>query len=394
MATAKVILREDAPKKDRTCPLCLRVTINRRIKVFTLKYSIDPKHWNKESQKVTRSAGSKKYVKKLNDHIKSVKTKANTIFLQFDLQERPIDIGSFTKEYEGANKTDYFVYAYRILEIKDYKKGTIKVKSNRLNKLEQYCKDKQKYPLSLFQIDYSFILEWHGYLKRNYKTNTVNTHLNDLKAFLNMAKKEAIIKNNPFEYCDIKTTQELTTKEHLNCDEIDLLETMFWDDNSGLSRYNKNVLRYFLFSCFTGLRFGDIRDLDSSLILNDKIRTFTEKYHEQIYIPIINRAKVLIPPNSLGKIFQVKSNLMTNDHLKIIMRKAGINKHITFHNARHTFAVISLTLGIPIEVVSKLLGHSTVRVTEEFYAKIVNPVLDAAMEKWENVDPKHKKQVA
>ena len=109
------------------------------------------------------------------------------------------------------------------------------------------------------------------------------------------------------------------------------------------------------------------------------------KTGDDVVIPLTDKAKSLIEtgkPNE--KVFDTISNQKTNKNLKQIMNQTGITKNISFHCARHTFATISLTLGIPIEVVQKLLGHKNIRDTL-IYAKIIPLVQMREMEKWKAI---------
>jgi site-specific recombinase XerD len=101
-------------------------------------------------------------------------------------------------------------------------------------------------------------------------------------------------------------------------------------------------------------------------------------------IPLTQKALNLILVNfqsDSDSLFRVYCNKVTNRVLKLIGRQYNIPKKLTCHVARHTFATISITLGIPIEVVSKLLGHTNLKTTQ-VYAKIVDKVKEREMEKW------------
>ena len=145
-----------------------------------------------------------------------------------------------------------------------------------------------------------------------------------------------------------------------------------------------NVLTWFLFSCYTRLRYSDLYGLTWENINNNKINIIQEKTNEAVYVPIIDKAQNLLPETLVkaGKVFKLYTNQKCNEYLKLIMILAGINKKsISFHCARHTFATVSLNLGIRFEVVSKLLGHTDLKTTK-IYARLLNETTDNEMLKW------------
>lgn len=148
--------------------------------------------------------------------------------------------------------------------------------------------------------------------------------------------------------------------------------------HSGIMKQDfKTVLTYFLFSCYTGLRFTDVKNLKNSNIFleekNSYIRFVQHKTDQPEILPLADKAKKLLPKGGLPnqKVFRVYVNQVTNRHLKEIMILAGVNKDISFHCARHTFATILLELSGDIATVSKLLGHKKLATTQ-IYAKVLD----------------------
>jgi integrase len=109
----------------------------------------------------------------------------------------------------------------------------------------------------------------------------------------------------------------------------------------------------------------------------------TEKTDEVVRVPLMPKALELIPPRTMEgmPVFRVRDNNTTNNHLREIMALQGIGKGITMHSGRHTFATCSLDLGIPLEVVSKILGHTDTRTTA-IYARIRDGLKEKEMRKW------------
>jgi integrase len=141
-------------------------------------------------------------------------------------------------------------------------------------------------------------------------------------------------------------------------------------------------MRVFLFSCFTGLRYGDLRTLDASEIFDWKIRKQMHKTGEAVYIPIPVQARLLLPnPLTSGRVFHVVDNSTFNRTLRKAAKKLGHYKHVHCHLARHTFATTCITIGIPLPATSKLLGHRNLDTTL-IYAKYVDTFLDREMKKF------------
>jgi integrase len=165
-------------------------------------------------------------------------------------------------------------------------------------------------------------------------------------------------------------------RNYLTERELDLIEgTSFM--TVGLNR----VKDVFLFSCYTGLSYIDIKELHPNQVLigidgNQMIHTKRAKTNESVKIPLLPRAKEILDKYKeemelTGKPLPVYSNQRTNKNLKEIAKACGIHKNITFHAARHTFATtVTLSNGVPIETVSKLLGHTKLSTTQ-IYARVL-----------------------
>lgn len=207
-------------------------------------------------------------------------------------------------------------------------------------------------------------------------SNTASTYFNKLRAALNQAFKEGIVRDNPVvQVKSIKPTQ--TKREHLTLDEVKSMV-------KAECRYEV-LKRSFLFSCITGLRWSDIQKLtweevekfDSGyrIVFNQK------KTGGLQYLDLSERAYQLMgqPVDSNPRVFAgLRYSAWHNTALLQWAMRAGISKHITFHSGRHTFAVLQLTNGTDIYTVSKLLGHSELKTTQ-VYADIIEQKRKEAM---------------
>lgn len=168
-------------------------------------------------------------------------------------------------------------------------------------------------------------------------------------------------------------------REHLTIGELHLLEKLL--ANNEFSKSEQKALIPFLFDCYTGLRLGDFKDFRykdiKTSIINGVEYEFIEvdmhKNGKPVTIPIIPSAKKFIKlqkyriPNQL--VFDMFSEQYANRIIKKVMKKANIDKNISFHCGRHTLGNVGADLGIPIEVISAILGHSAIKTTQ-IYSKI------------------------
>lgn len=207
--------------------------------------------------------------------------------------------------------------------------------------------------------------------KRPLSQNSRQSYFNKLRATLRQAYEDGIIRKNPMTGIKGFSSQE-GTRQYLSIDEVRAMAAADCD--------YPEVKRAFLFSCLTGLRRSDIEKLTWGEVteLNGRTRLVfrQKKTGGQEYLDITPQAAELIgdrgdhkpTDNVFGNILYPSD---TNDNLRIWALRAGIDKHISFHCGRHTFAVMMLTLGTDIYTVSKLLGHRELKTTQ-IYAKIVD----------------------
>ncbi|WP_290736540.1 MULTISPECIES: site-specific integrase [unclassified Fibrobacter] len=225
------------------------------------------------------------------------------------------------------------------------------------------------------------VQEYKVYLvKRGNRAVTINKALSVFRNFTNKMFQDGILKENPFD--KVKIGRVYSRRGFLTKGELKRLCLNFEDRGMSLTQTEQDVMRVFLFSCFTGLRYSDLRSLDASEIFDWKIRKQMHKTGDPVYIPIPVQARLLLPTEmKAGKVFRVVENSHFNRTLRSAAQKLGYHKHIHCHLARHTFATTCITLGIPLPVTSKLLGHRNLETTL-IYAKYVDAFLDKEMKKF------------
>ncbi len=222
--------------------------------------------------------------------------------------------------------------------------------------------------------------------------NTVIKTLVGLKSLMNKVRNEGIACPNPF--LKIKISKVRSTRNFLEMDELQGLYRKFMNEHGNLSRPQFDAMQAFLFACFTGLRYSDLRSLTQDEIKGGKIRKQMHKTGDEVYVPLCPQALALLalPSHSKdGMVLRVTENTFFNRHLRAGAERLGFTNHIHCHLARHTFATLCLTLNIPLDVTSKLLGHREIQTTL-IYAKYVNTLLDSEMEKFRKLEATNDKR--
>lgn len=350
----------------------LRVIIDRKKKDISTAVIVSQNQWSDEIQSIIDVRNS------MFNTFNLLKLKLIQHIDQAEQAQIKIDFDFFSHFFErGIKKQENFSdFVLHYLEDNSYRYGqeTIHKYKNQLTKLSRFKSD-----VKLSDINEDFVLSYKRYMMSdlNNKLSTAGKSLIIVKQFIEMARKQGLVKTDPF--ANIKIQRPQGHRETLTIDELNLIVDFV---QKTASPTYKNIGTYFLFSCFTGLRFGDLKKLQFNHINNGFIRLTQTKTKDPVSIPVNQKILNLIPKNKTdGLIFNVLSNQKTNKHLKTIAQLAGISKNVTSHVARHTFATTALTIGIPIEVVSKLLGHRDIKTTQ-IYAHVLDDLKIKEMDKF------------
>ncbi len=237
--------------------------------------------------------------------------------------------------------------------------------------------------IPLKKLNYRFIVDFEQYV-REYKpatrsgcaNNGAMKHMERLKKMSRLGVRLEWLDKDPF--INFKLKFNKTERQFLTEREIKLIQETTFTEPS----YEK-IKDLFLFACYTGLSYIDVKELRSDHLVigrdgGDWLFTKREKTEESLKIPLLPIAKKIIEKykenvdiKARGRLLPIYSNHMINRTLKDIADACGIHKNLTFHVARHTFATaITLSNGVPIETVSKLLGHSKLSTTQ-IYARVL-----------------------
>lgn len=368
------------PNKNGLYPIYLRAFLHgKKIEVST-SISLKPDHWSATKQRVKRNH---KDYQKYNQILEAFDKKALKYILEnFVNGDGAVTLRQF-KEHMYSRTCKDGCFTDFILKYLEENKSRLREESLWSYKSQISKMLKFKSAISFRDITEKFILDYQDYMaiKLNNNENTISKSLRSLRTFVNLAIRYEHLKTNPFQYITIKKVDG--HRDFLSREELTRLHT-FYETHPDMEQNEKKVLQYFLFSCYTGIRYSDLKLLNAGDIQNNTIHIRMHKTNQGVSIPLSHKAQKVLPPLKQGKIFSIFCNKVTNRILKKIAIASGIDKKLTFHVARHTFATISLTLGIPIEVICKLLGHTNIKTTQ-IYAKVVDSVKEKEIEKWNNL---------
>lgn len=365
----KFLLRSDRSNTKGTYPLHLYANINGDVKYFALNRLLPPNAWNEKRQEVRSSYPDWNLI---NDDISRYRAKAEEMRIAADKEEELISLHHFERVFRGKAKDVKDIFTYIEEDIKQfgntYAYATVKMYESQSRKLKKFS-DKLKFT----EITPLFWKQYDSYLiSLNNNGNTRWKAYRTIKTFINKAIEDGIIKTDPLR--GVKVRKPEGNRNYLNQEEVKKLEKLY---EGFLKKDQKRVLQYFLFSCYTGIRYTDLKNLKNSNIYfengNPIISLKQIKTNKPVEIPLGSRAKKYLPESGLPEqpVFDFYGNQHTNRVLKEIITLAEIPKYISFHCARHTFATIALELSGDIAVVSKLCGHTKISTTQ-IYAKVLD----------------------
>lgn len=377
-------------KNSKNCvPVYLRVWYDYAYFTKSTGVWIHAVDWDKKSMRIK---GANQEAFTINTQMDSIKVKVMQIINQLQLQGKPFNIAIIKKMLDGNEASQ--VTLMRLLEEnlkemyklqgKEYEKSTIIKYTNTKLRLQQYLKYKYKRSdIYLYELNYSFVSDWIAFLKDKYE-NSITTcykHYQRLTRILRKGMNKGYLEKYPF--ADFKIRMPKKRIEYLTMDEINRIE----QTDFKVTRLN-TIRDLFIFCCYSGLAFAEVEALSPQHIVEgmDKelwltiLRKKTKKHYQ---VPILPKAMEIIEkyknhPLCIKKdrVLPVPSNTKFNCYLKEIAAVAGIQKYLTTHLARKTFAsTIMLANGVNIAVLSKILGHASVQVTLDSYATVIDELL-------------------
>lgn len=363
-------------------PIVLRIIYrNERRDIYTGLYC-NLEHWDTSHGKVSNHC---KQVTTINKNLELINYKAMQVFDELKFSGIPFTIDELAKKIKGKDEKPVLLIEYLTTRNKELKlKAGVDITYTTYEKYERSKRyiidflenDFKEKNYSLVKIDGKFLEKYFQHLRGVMKigNNTAVKYMTSLKTLLMPAIQAGIIRNDP--YREAKFKSKTVHKGFLTNEEIDLLT------NVTLNSCDLDRIRdQYLFCCYTGLAYSDLRQLHREHFIKQMDEEYyiiksRQKTGQQSIIPLLPTAKRILDKYSITSDFRdfrwhVSANQKMNQRLKDIGEKAGVIKALHMHLARHTFATtVTLSNGVPIETVSSMLGHATLRQTQH-YAKIV-----------------------
>lgn len=387
------ILKADKTNKKELIPIYARIRLNGIKMEITTNRKILKEDWSPENESAYPTSKS---LKELNQYLQNFKGKIYSGYTAILSKGESISTALLKEAIFGVRvqrkyslieiAKDHNAQFEKLIGIK-YSQGSYKNYKTTLKYLIEFVPLTYKQSdLPIERIDYKFCENYFNFLitKKKCNNNGANKQLQRVKKIVNYAIRLGYLTNNPIATYSLQFRP--VKKTPLSMEEIQKLAGL------NLQRQTlKEVRDIFIFQCFTGLSYADIKGLASAHINTDGngqtwIKMQRQKTEIAFSVPLLNPAMKLLEEYKVSNkgsefIFPVLSNQKMNDNLKVIQEIAGIDKNLTTHIARHSFATtITLNNDVPIETVSKMLGHTNLRTTQ-LYAKVLEAKIGSDMKK-------------
>ena len=370
-AYVKLYCKKSRLKKNGEAPIYYVIKLKGKEKLLFSGKTIKPSLFDNESGEIK----NKILFGKLNSCLTTEKVRFNNIILDLEFKKEAITFEKIVSRFNSPTENRCFIefFTNELEAIKNgIAKKTYKDYLVSLNNLKEYRRS-----IPFDDLNYKFLLQYEIWLKSIKKRNQNSRYHNfaAIRKFLNLAIKYGYTSNYPFD--NFKFKQKNVEREYLTESELTRLQELYCSGK--LSDRLSGTLAHFLFTCYTGVAGDDLRNKDR-LKFDEDLLTFERgKTKQNVKVPLSTKGKYMKERILNCSLKQSPSRV--NSDLIEIMEIAKIDKHITYHAGRHTFAIISLMKGISLSVISKVLGHTSTKTTE-IYAKVVDDLLNTEMSKW------------
>ena len=382
-------IRRDKRRSDGTCPIMCRITIDGVEARFNTKVYVKDSRWNVRANKII---GADSESRSKNARLDDIKASLHRIYhdlQRFDVVTPERIKGEFLGlDESGETILNLFDKHNRDVEsLVGISKSAATLQKYKVTRkhVANFIKKKHRVSdMAIKSINDMFIRDFEVYLLTHEKVshNTMAKFMQFFKRIFILARNNGIIVHDPFG--NYKINLKKVDRGYLSEQELNkIMKKKF------TAKRLEQVRDVFIFSCFTGLSYIDVKDLTKKHLCvafdgNIWIMTKRQKTGININVPLMDIPKKILEkydgmlPDD--KALPVLSNQKLNAYLKEIADLCGIDKNLTFHLARHTFATtITLSKGIPIETVSKMLGHTNIQTTQ-IYARITNNKISEDMQ--------------
>jgi len=387
------ILKRPKNRDERNRYIYLRITIEGTSVEYSTQMMVHPEKWDSKTKRIKGKNDDEvslnKYLETLIFRCRDIRTE----FLSQRKQLTSLNIKNILQGKDDEHITLLKLFAEHNNRLKrqalagEYSQATFYKYSIVFRHVQNFltsqcgCSD-----ILLKSLDYSFVEDYALWLRevRKCSNNTVSKYISNLKKIVFYAIKRKLLKSDPFIGYKIRHREPLI----IPLSKIELSSISEKQFSTDRLRYVKDT---FLFCCYTGLSYADVsllRHDDVHIQFNDEkwLHLRRKKTNGLLRLPLLKEAELILKKYknnrkciTEGRLLPIFSNQKTNGYLKEIAAICGISRNITFHMARHTFATtITLANGVPMETVSKMLGHRSITQTQH-YAKILDKTVSDDM---------------
>jgi site-specific recombinase XerD len=383
-------------QKNKLYQLYIKIYVDSARAEIATTHFIDLKDWDGVKFRVKPTAKNALF---LNSYIDNVKSKINHLFIKAVGSNEPVSAKILKASFTGIDaapkhKTILQAYEYHNLKMQDLVKvgkvvqATVKRHEITMNKVKKFIEKRYKTnDKALPELRLAFVTEFEHFLLtvEKVQNNTAHKYIKNLKKIVNMAVGLDWIPSNPFN--NFRCSYHSPERDILTQSDLDVLM-----NKKFATERLREVRDVFIFCCYTGFAYADLYNFEKNAVMigldgNYWLSTNRQKTGTKEKVPLLPIALEIIDRYKeheycvkYNKLLPVNSNQRYNNYLKELADVCGINKHLTSHIARHTFATtVTLANGVPIETVSAMLGHTSIRTTQ-IYAKVVESKMSADME--------------
>lgn len=375
-------------------PIYARISVDSQRVEVSMKMRVEPGQWN-HSRGMAK--GNKEEIREVNAYLEKVRSTITADYQELRLAKKHVTAETLKSRFLGEDRQDMMLS--QLLEYHNteftgkLRQGTLKNYITTARYLEKFVKKKYKREdYCVRDIDFSFVQAFEIFLRRHRPTdhqrpmnqNGVMKHMERFQKLMGLARDMEWISKSPFDRYRLKF--EKVEIDYLTEFELEQITSKVFA-NARLSW----VQDIFVFACYTGLAYTDLSELTPSSVykgvdgepwLSGKRKKTSEPFHIPLLYPALNlieKYRDHEKSKAKGTLLPVPSNQRLNTYLKEIADLCGISKNLTFHVARHTFATtVTLLNGVPIESVSKMLGHSRLSTTQ-VYGRVIQKKLSQDM---------------
>lgn len=402
-STFKVLflIKPSRVSKSGECPVSMRITINGMRIETTMTLSVEPAKWNKLAEKVV---GKDRKSQEINNRLDTIRLRIMEIYRELEFEAAEVTPKIILDRYLGredeSRKKLLVVFEEhndrcRKLSGVDMAPSTVmRYETSYRHTAEFIQLFYKKDDVYLEEVNHQFIKDYEFFLKTERKCNhnSATKYLKNFKKIIRIALANEWIKKDPF--VNIKFTLEEVERDFLEDHELEKLI------NRKFEFERLSIIRdAFIFCCFTGLAFTDVKSLKKEHLALDNegvtwIRKRRNKTNNMCNIPLMEIPMLILErykshPSCIrkGVLLPIPTNQKMNAYLKEIAELCGIHKQLSTHTGRHTYATsVCLANGVSIENVAKMLGHSDTKMTRH-YARVLDKSILQDMRK---VDGKYK----